>query len=269
MQGLVELKGELLKQLQKTELQILSDVTQFCDQNGISYCLTSGTLLGAVRHKGFIPWDDDIDISMPRADFEKFLSMAKNLPDQYECVATRFNSDYPIGIVKVRKNGTVMKEPAMAHLNINHGVWIDIFPLDKVKNVEKLSKRAKKINILTTVINYKTASQKPKKLTTKMFCMVFSAFSVRTLDKWRTKIMTAEEKTDAKYLVNFVSNLGYKNLLFNEDVYFPFKKATFEGLEFSVPASPEKWLTSAYGDYMTPPPVDEQVNRHKILELKL
>ncbi len=269
MQELIELKGDLLKELQAVELQILSDVVKFCDEHQIAYCLTSGTLLGAVRHGGFIPWDDDIDISMPRADFERFLSMAEQLPDPYECVATRFNPQYPIGIVKVRKKGTVMKEPAMAKLNINHGVWIDIFPLDRVKDRDALPKRAKKVHVLTTVINHKLGVSSVKKSSTKLFCRVFGMFSVKALDRWRTKLMTAEEHTDGEYLTNFVSNLGYKNLLLHQDVYFPLKRMKFEHSEFSVPARSDIWLTAAYGDYMTPPPVNEQVNRHQIMELKL
>lgn len=269
MDKCISLSGDLLKKLQETEYGILVDVAKFCDENDIKYCLTSGTLLGAVRHGGFIPWDDDVDISMPREDFEKFLSLASSLPKEYECVATRFNSKYPIGIVKVRKNGTVMKEPSMAHLDINHGVWIDIFPLDKVKNIKKLRTRVILNHLLTTAINYKLKCHTPEKMTTKIACILLGVFGVKTLDAWRIKIMSAEEKTDGEYLTNFVSNLGYKKLLFKKDVYFPLKKMKFEDGEFYVPNNSEKWLTSAYGDYMTPPPVEKQVNRHKILEIKL
>lgn len=265
----IRLEGDTLQQLQQVELTILKDVSKFCDENNIQYCITSGTLLGAVRHNGFIPWDDDVDISMPRADFEKFLSMANELPTQYECQATRFDSQYPIPIVKVRKKGTIMREPSMEHLNIQHGVWIDIFPLDRVCDESKLAKRAHRIHLLTTVIGYKLGTAHPIKFSTKLFCSIIGTVGVNRLDRWRTAIMVKEEKSEGRKYTSFASNLGYKNLLFDETVYFPFRKIKFEDSFFYAPADSDKWLTQAYGDYMLPPPVEQRVNRHKISEIKI
>lgn len=265
----IRLEGELLKQVQQTELSILKDVAKFCEERDICYCITSGTLLGAVRHGGFIPWDDDVDISMPRADYEKFLTYANDFIDGYEIVCTKLNNQYPIAIAKVRKCGTVMKEPSMAHLDINHGVWIDVFPLDKVDNVDALGKRAHKFNLLTTVINYKLKISTPSKFVTKLFCVALSLLSVKSLDKIRTKIMTSDENSNAKRYTSFASNLGPQKLLFDETVYFPFKKLKFEDAMVYAPFKSEKWLESAYGDYMTLPPKKEQVNRHNIVEIKV
>lgn len=269
MKQIIPLDGDLLKKVQQTELSILKDVAAFCEKNDINYCITSGTLLGAVRHSGFIPWDDDIDISMPRKDYEKFISFAHNFLEGYEIISTKINNQYPIAIAKVRKCGTVMKEPSMAHLDINHGVWIDVFPLDKVNNLETLGKRAHRFNLITTVINYKLKVSVPKKIVTKLICMILSIFSVAQLDEFRTKIMTSDEKTDAEYYTSFASNLGPKKLFFNKDVYFPLKKIKFENEMFFAPAQSEVWLSSAYGDYMKLPPENERVNRHKVLEIKL
>ncbi len=269
MNGDIRLDGELLKRIQNTELSILKDVTDFCEKNNITYFITSGTLLGAVRHNGFIPWDDDVDISMPRSDYEKFLTYANDFIDGYEIVCTKLNNQYPIAIAKVRKCGTVMKEPSMAHLDINHGVWIDVFPLDKVKNEQKLKKRAHNFNLITTVINYKLKISIPTKTKTKLICMILGLLSVKRLDRIRTRIMTAEESSDAKMCTSFASNLGPRRLLFDETVYFPPKQVKFEDEMFYAPANSEQWLESAYGDYMTLPPKEERVNRHKIMEIKL
>ena len=265
----IRLRDDLLKKVQQTELSILKAVAMFCEENDIKYCLTSGTLLGAIRHEGFIPWDDDIDISMPRADYERFISLADKFINGYEVVCTKLNDKYPIAIAKVRKCGTVMKEPSMAHLDINHGIWIDVFPLDRVKNVNGLKKRAHRFNFITTVINYKLDVLKPRKAVTRIICAVLSVLSVKYLDKIRTRIMTWEEKTDGKYFTSFASNLGPGKLLFTEDVYFPLKKIKFEDEMFYAPSDSRKWLTSAYGEYMVWPPEEERVNRHKILEIKI
>lgn len=265
----IRIEGELLHRLQQIELSILKDVADFCDENSIKYCISSGTLLGAVRHKGFIPWDDDVDISMPRADYERFVSLSKELPDCYEFVSTLTNPKYPLPISKVRKKGTVMMEPSMSHLDIEHGVWIDVFPLDRVKKVDKLKKRAYLMNLLTTAINQKLGAAKPNKKVTRIFCLFLGLFGVKTLDSWRTSVMTAEEKTDSTLLTNFASNLGPLNLLFDESVYFPLKKIQFEDYLFFAPNDANTWLTGAYGDYMTLPPPEKQVNRHAIMEIKL
>lgn len=268
MSECIPLKGEILKQVQSVELEILSVVTHFCDAHDIRYFLSSGTLLGAVRHNGFIPWDDDIDISMPRADFERFMSLHALLPREYECVATRFCDQYPIGIVKVRKNGTIMREPRMKNLNINHGIWIDIFPIDRVKNIERVKRRAKLVHLITMAISYKLGLESNVKLHTQIICRMLAYLEISRLDRIRTKIMTLEEKTDGEFFTNFVSNLGYKKLLFSESVLFPFSKVKFENDDYYAPAKPDQWLIQAYGEYWEFPPISEQVNRHKIMEIK-
>lgn len=263
------IEGDNLKKLHEIELEILLDVTNFCDKNNIQYFLCSGTLLGAVRHQGFIPWDDDVDISMPRKDFDRFIAISSQLPDKYVCQATKLDTEYPIPIVKVRKNGTIMKEVSMAHLNINHGVWIDIFPIDRVKFRKRLRIRAKCIHLITTVINYKLKVCKPSKITTLIFCSLISIIGIDKLDIVRTKLMTLEEKTNGTFYTNFVSNLGYNNLLFQEQVLFPTKKMEFEGHLFNVPAKSDSWLKKAYGDYLTLPPIEERINRHTVAELSI
>lgn len=265
-QGL-KITGETLKKVQQTELDILKTVARFCDRHKITYFLSSGTLLGAVRHGGFIPWDDDVDISMPRADYEKFLSLADEFPAGFQVVSTRLNPNYPIAITKVRKDGTVMKEPSMAHLAINHGVWIDIFPIDKVADASRLPKRARLFNILNTVINYKLKCASPQKTATKLFCAVLSVLSVKTLDRMRTWVMCCDENKECGMTTSFASNLGSHRLLLDNGVYFPLRKIQFEDEVFSAPANAEKWLTNAYGDYMTLPPEEKQVNRHVVTEL--
>lgn len=269
MENVVELSGELLRQVQLTELEILKAVTSFLEENGLRYCMSSGTLLGAVRHGGFIPWDDDVDISMPRADFERLLSMADRLPQGLTLQATRLDEGYPLLMAKVRKDGTVMREPMTAHLPIHHGVWIDIFPLDRVKHPERLLRRAKTIALLTTAIYYRKGMTKPKKRTV-FLCRLLGLFGIRRLDAWRTKTMMAEEQTDGAYWTSFASNLGCRRLLFSEEVYLPFRRLPFEDAAFYAPNRAEAWLEGAYGEYQTPPSEDKRKKYiHRVQELQL
>lgn len=265
----INITGSLLKELQTTQLKILVDVAAFCEKNKIQYFLTSGTLLGAVRHQGFIPWDDDVDIAMPRKDFERFLSLSSQLPSDYCCQSTRFDQNYPLAIVKVRNKNTIMKEPVMEHLDIEHGVWIDIFPIDKIKNERMLVFRGKCIEILNTVIGYKLGSRIISKHRTKIFCKIVGGFGVSNLDKMRDWFMKRDENKATNKVTNYVSNLGCKRLTFDKTVFFPPQKMVFEGHSFFVPADSDKWLTQAYGDYMTFPPIEEQINKHDVSEISL
>lgn len=268
MENVIELSGGLLRQVQLTELEILKAITSFLEENGLSYCLSSGTLLGAVRHGGFIPWDDDVDISMPRADFERLLSMADRLPEGLTLQATRLEEAYPLMMAKVRKDGTIMRETATASLPIHHGVWIDIFPLDRVKHENRLLRRAKIIALLTTAIYYRYGMTKPKPHTA-LLCRLLGLFGVRRLDAWRTRVMMAEERTDGTLYTSFASNLGCKRLLFSEEVYVPFRRMPFEDADFFVPNQAEVWLQAAYGDFRTPPSEEKRKNVHRVQELKL
>lgn len=117
-----------IRELQKIEYKMLKDVTDMCDANGIIYFLSDGTLLGAARHQGFIPWDDDIDICMDVKNYRKFLRIApKKLPNKY--FVQNYKTDHKVGVkwTKVRINGTTSMERAMTNYDIHYGICMDIF----------------------------------------------------------------------------------------------------------------------------------------------
>ena len=122
-----------LRELQLVELEILLEVDRVCRENGIEYFLDGGTALGAVRHGGFIPWDDDIDIGMTRENYEKFLEIApEKLKNDYFLQTRKTDKKAPYMYAKVRKNGTVFMEWNKRNLDMHHGIYIDIFPYDNV-----------------------------------------------------------------------------------------------------------------------------------------
>ena len=137
-----------MNDLQKRLLVILKEFARVCGKHNLRYFLNGGTCLGAIRHKGFIPWDDDVDVMMPREDYEKFLTL------QYEYEGTPYfiqswKSDprYTYGFAKLRDSSTTFIEDFYRNHRINHGVWIDIFPLDGMAKKpiprEKCAKRVK------------------------------------------------------------------------------------------------------------------------------
>lgn len=122
---------ETLRKVQLVQLEILIEVDRACKENGIRYWLDSGTLLGAVRHKGFIPWDDDLDIAMQRADYDRFLELAPSiLGENYFLQHWNNDPGYPLPWAKVRKKGTIYTEYQFQNLNSYNGIYIDVFPFD-------------------------------------------------------------------------------------------------------------------------------------------
>lgn len=126
---------EPVRGLQKVLLEILHEIDCVCRRHNLRYSLFYGSLLGAVRHKGFIPWDDDADIAMPRDDYERFLRIAENeLPKGYFMQSYRTEEGYRHPFAKVRKDGTTCINVNHRHIKMHHGIFVDVFPLDKVPN---------------------------------------------------------------------------------------------------------------------------------------
>src|SRR5699024_7471673 len=126
--------GDEIKEVQKDQLDILIEFDRICKKNNIKYQLFAGTLLGAIRHKGFIPWDDDIDVCMLREDYEKFLNICnKDMKNEYFLQTYNSDTNYIMQFAKLRKNNTIFLERVTANCDIHHGVYIDIFPLDDVR----------------------------------------------------------------------------------------------------------------------------------------
>ncbi|MCF0124913.1 MAG: LicD family protein, partial [Clostridia bacterium] len=120
-----------LKNVKKIEIEIVKEIIRICNKNSIKYFAVGGTALGAVRHNGFIPWDDDIDLGMMREDYEKFLKIAPTeLNDNYELVHFSLYNDYPVYFAKVKKKNTLFIERGMSKLNIPKGIFVDIMPYD-------------------------------------------------------------------------------------------------------------------------------------------
>jgi len=129
--SLVEVTSLQLKKMQKLELQALEEFISLCQNLGLTYYLLGGTMLGAVRHKGFIPWDDDIDVGMPRKDYDTFVNQAqKYISSNYYVQTHKSDPEYPFNFAKIRINNTTYIESKLASKSMNHGIYIDVFPLD-------------------------------------------------------------------------------------------------------------------------------------------
>lgn len=249
-------------EIKKYELEILKSFASFCDKKDLRYFLCGGTLLGAVRHKGFIPWDDDIDVFMPRPDFEKFIELTGHSPisKNYEtCFFRGCQNILSLPFAKICDKRTVVFEKDKSK-DEYRGLWIDVFPIDAYST----KKLANKIFALR------------KKFWVNL-CFAF------TLDLKKTKLKNAfikkiifkilgkegafkkMERVCRKYDFNKSKNVGvtvitqYGNReIMPKEALLPDSPVTFEGMEFKAPHNPDFYLKSLYGDYMQLPPEEKR-----------
>ncbi len=258
--------NETLRKLQLTELDILKDVVAILNKYNLNYYLYGGTLLGAIRHKAFIPWDDDIDIAMPRDDYEKFLEICDQELPNYEIQSPYKTKNYFLPFAKVRKKNTLFLEQQSANIDIFKGIFIDIFPIDNVEeNDFSLKLRALKIRIITDTINYKTKRSKTIFYSKYWYAVfLFQIFSVKTLLLRQQKIMKKCKNNKSKYLISFGSSFGYRRELVLREWCEPTIEAVFEGERFKIPNNYDAYLTVNYGDWRKLPPENERVTHNPI-----
>ncbi|NLZ53422.1 MAG: LicD family protein [Thermoanaerobacteraceae bacterium] len=270
--------GEELKKVQKIELEILADVIRVCDENNIEFFVASGTALGAVRHGGFIPWDDDIDIGMTRDNYERFLTIApsklkKGLFLQHYTT----EPDSPTYFAKVRRDNTRFVEYYTRNIKMHHGVYIDIFPYDQVPDDHKLRKRLfrkaffiHQLFIAKSVTGTSTPQRSLRGLLGKGLRLILHYILKPIPKKWLFHMLDKEVKKYNNYPL--ASSLSYivdsPRVIIERKVLFPLKPTKFESLTVKIPNLSEEYLTHHYGDYLQLPPMEERVgHRPFILEL--
>ncbi len=263
------------RSLQLVQLFILRKVVEVCDKHNIEYFLHYGTLLGAVRHKGFIPWDDDIDIAMKRDDYNLFLQIAQSeLGDEFFIQHYTTDSNYPRYIIKVRLVGTEHKEYSVEDISMNHGVYIDIFPLDKVpvSRGSSLIYRKKMLKMLHIFIATKKGSKERtsqlKTIARFLFNPVFQLFNDSFIYKQIEKIYSATSNKKGDYWASFASPYGIEKDVIAEADIGKGSYVDFEGEKFKIPSDYDIILSMLYGDYMTLPPKDKRIV-HDIVGLDL
>lgn len=267
---------DTLKKLHTTLIEILDYVVSICEKNDLQYCLVYGSALGAYRHHGFIPWDDDMDIAMPRDDYEKFIDIMEKQKNTGYSIQNEKNEDnYFLSFAKVRKNGTIFVESIAEERYHNNGIYIDVFPLDFLDKYEKKEKwNRKKINYIKHVLKiqacpqlYRQKEGKVKFIIDCMFSFPAWFISNKKLLCILNKCMITSTKLEqARYIAQY--DESSEASVMEKNIYFPLEECEFNGKQYKIPGNICEYLKRQYGDdYMKLPPVEKRAT-HNPIKLK-
>ena len=233
---------ENLKEAQQKMYQILIVFDKICRRHNLTYWLDHGTLLGSVRHKGFIPWDDDLDVTMPREDYEKFLQIAQEeLPDEYFLQTQKTDKHYQNFFAKIRdrKSTFVDAWEEKRDIQYHQGIYIDIFPLNTIANTS------------ASILFYKAVVFLSKLVHNRYMKSVLLA-------KPLVKLLNSLHTKDGDFVVSGGENMHYV-IHIEKETIFPLTEVEFEGGVFPAPKDTERYLESIFGDnYMQLPPKEKQ-----------
>ncbi len=251
----------VIEKIHESELTMLRELHRVCSELGITYYLSCGTLLGCVRHKGFIPWDEDLDVMMPRKDYEIFIAKAGALlGDKVFLDDHSTNSLYFNPFAKLRLKNTAFEIKALRNYKGGEEMWLDIFPMDDAGEADsfELAKSARTIGLCRAVIcanrgifDMSAASLKQR--------LVITAMRLLPEKIWWNKMDKAHKASNGENFVIFGTDYSYKKLVMPKAWFAPAVLGDFEGEKYLIPSKTHEVLTHIYNDYMTVPPKDKQV----------
>ena len=249
-----------LRRVQMIELAVLRELARRCDEASLRWFVIGGTLLGAARHGGFIPWDDDIDVGMPRPDYERFEALCRRAPvDRYPWQSVATDPAYPFMYGKLLHADTRVEEPALAHLPIRHAIAVDVFPLDGAPG-SRLGRRLHGLafKVAATTLGARIRRRGPRRYAAYPFRAIPRSWATGLIDR-----LVARFPYDASpYVVNASGAWGYRRECQPRGRFEPPATLQFEGMTVPVPGRWHAYLAHVYGDYLTLPPPERRRPRH-------
>lgn len=262
-----------MTEFQSKLLDILKAFIRVCEKHNLTYFLVYGTALGAIRHKGFIPWDDDIDVGMPRKDYEKYIQLQSEYEGTPYFIQT-FKTDpcYIYNYAKLRDSSTTFLENAFKNHRINQGLFIDIFPVDgmsrEVGDREKIGKKNKFV-WRQVYFSYLPALRRKihkrtffKDILLNIVAGLFYVFDIAHYRNKRVERFVRKVPFEEAKMAGIMFGFTWRINCMDADIFRETVKVPFEDIEVRVPKQYDKYLTLLYKDYMKFPPKEQQVGHH-------
>lgn len=248
--------------LQNCILSIAEYIDSFCEQHNIEYCLMGGSALGAVRHIGFIPWDDDLDVFMRPSEYECFRRQFKGCGDTKKYYLQEWGAcDGMVSFAKLRLNKSTLLEKDLASLDVHQGVYVDIFILHSCP--DNIFKRWNQYFWAKYLVAKGAANRGYLKSGLSGIVLdVLKIFPKRFLLKYALTQVYRYNNEKSKYLCHFMGRAGIKTGLYKRIYFESNKKVPFETIKLKVPVEVEQYLSDRWGDYMKIPPYEETLKYH-------
>lgn len=263
-----------MNDLQRKQLEMLKKFIAVCEKNNLRYSAEGGTAIGAVRHHGFIPWDDDVDIMMPRDDYEKFLKLQHEFDGTPYFIQTwRTDPNYPYNFAKLRDSSTTFIENIFVNFRMNHGVWIDIFPIDgmskKEKPMKKCGGKSKRVwwHFYCSYLSRLIRKVHKQTFFKDIFLNIVGILGWIIFDIGRHNVRVGERILKNKRIEDcalsgncctfFPSKEAMPSYIYNEYIKIP-----FEDTEIAIVKEYDLYLTRRYGNYMELPPEKDRISTH-------
>ena len=261
------LNDEQLNKLKENELEIMIEIDRLCRKHNIKYSLAFGTLIGAIRHKGFIPWDDDLDIIMTRDEFEKFKKVLPELDEKYFYVDAKISKPYGLLFGKIMKKNTLMAEISTPR-SVPSGFFVDIFVAEKtsLNQDEQLAQFNKfwtlrRMLLRRQLYNFKNGAF--SRFLYKVSGIILKIIPKKTFIKKDEKnCLKFADLEDYKWITFEITDKVFEQAVYDKDTFENYTDVDFEGHKFMAVKDYDKLLTIQYGDYMALPPEKDRVPHH-------
>lgn len=268
---MINLTTEQLKQLQKIELEMMIEFDRICRKHDIKYTIIGGTLIGAVRNGGFIPWDDDVDIAMTRPEYERFCKVVDDELDHERFYYQDMDRTpgYRWGYGKLRRKDTLFLREHQDHMPYEQGIFMDVFPHDYVPNTKFLrTLNNLKCYLIRKLFWSEVGRIADKKRINRMVFNIMSKIHVDTIKKWYHKLVSRNNRKTTGYMRSLMFPTFGKDYGYNSEWFQPGEDIEFEGHMFQCMKGAKEYLAYSYGDYMQLPP-ENQRKVHPVSDIKL
>ena len=259
-----------IDEVKQTEIEILNFINEVASENDIQYYLAGGTLLGAIRHKGFIPWDDDIDIIVPRRDYRKLIDSINNKKSRYKAISAYDNKNYRYLFFKVVDTTTELIEKGSIQME-GLGVYVDVFPLDNLpddpKGRKRMCDKAWNLRQIMGHANLWKAGNISRGFIYKTACAFCELYGwKRAFNKFER--MCDKTKNDETLYCKNLTDSGRRYSVWNHSSFIPVLMVEFEGKQYPAASDYNDYL-KGYGNFMELPPIEKRVSNHSFVAYKL